>query len=270
MSETRKTALAYARGLAGGMLIGVPVLLTMEVWWEGFFVPAWRILVFYVFNFGVLLILQHYSGLHHRKTTASQVRAAIVAYGLGIFASAIILALLHVLRADSNFRDVAGKLMIESVPVSIGASVAISEFGDDEDLPQHRRERVGYFGSLGMAIAGAALFGFGLSAAEEPLMIANQLDWIHGVLIMLVSLLQVCAIVYSVGGRGDESSEKETLPKVLGQSVSTYAVALLVGAFYLWTFGTLNEHLSFTASTYVIIAIGFATSFGAAAAEALL
>jgi Predicted membrane protein len=123
MSETRKTAIAYARGLAGGLLVGVPVIMTMEVWWEGFFMPAWRILLLYVFNYGVLLILQHYSGLHHRKTISGQIRAAFVAYGLGILASLIILTLLHVLRADSSLRDIAGKLLLESIPVSIGSSV---------------------------------------------------------------------------------------------------------------------------------------------------
>ena len=270
MNETKKTAVAYLRGLAGGMLIGVPVLMTMELWWEGFFVPAWRILLLYVFNFFVLLILQHYSGLHHRKTPFAQVRAAIVAYGLGILAALIVLTLLHVLRGGMDLRDIAGKLLLESIPVSIGSSVAMSEFGDDNDVAEGRREEVGYFGSLGMAIAGAALFGFGLSAAEEPLMIGNQLDWLHALLLMLFSVLQVYVIVHAVGFRAKESRKKASRGKILRQSVSTYAVAVLVGIFYLWTFGSLNEHLSLIASAYSIVAMSFATSFGAAAGEVML
>jgi putative integral membrane protein (TIGR02587 family) len=272
MTEVKKTAVAYARGLAGGMLIGVPVLMTMEVWWEGFFVPAWRILLLYVFNFGVLLILQHYSGLHHRKTRAGQIRAAFVAYGLGITASAIILVLLHVIRGDSQLRDIAGKLLLESVPVSIGSSVAMSEFGGDDegDVAEKRKEEVGFFGSLGMAIAGAAVFGFGLSAAEEPLMIGNQLDWPHAIALVLVSLMQVYLIVHAVGFRAKKNRSKAPVSRISAQAVSTYAVAILVGVFYLWVFGTINEHLSLTASVYSIVAMSFVTSFGAAAGEVIL
>src|SRR5436190_9424567 len=68
MSETRKVAVGYARGIIGGMLIGVPSMMTMEMWWEGFFVPAPRLLLLFAVNFGVLFILQHYSGLTHKKT----------------------------------------------------------------------------------------------------------------------------------------------------------------------------------------------------------
>jgi hypothetical protein len=35
--DIRKLAVGYARGFMGGMLVGVPSMLTMELWWEGFF-----------------------------------------------------------------------------------------------------------------------------------------------------------------------------------------------------------------------------------------
>jgi putative integral membrane protein (TIGR02587 family) len=272
-SETRSTALAYARGLLGGLLIGVPVLMTMEVWWEAFFIPAERLILLYVVNYGVLLILQHFSGLHHRKTMWSQARAALVAYGIGIVASGILLVALGVIRGELQLRDVAGKLLLESLPVSIGASVAMSEFGEESRVASARREHTGYWGSLGMALCGATLFSFGVSATEEPLMVAMQLSWKQAMLLLLLSLVQVHVIVYAVDFKSREKP-KEPLskrwPMLLRDAVSIYALAILVCAYFLWTFGTLDQHTGLRSASYMIVALAFVASYGAAAGELLI
>ena len=127
--SVQETAAAYSRGIAGGLLVGMPTLMTMEMWWGGFTIPTIRILLLIVVNFGVLLVLQHYSGLHPRKTPAAQLRAAIVAYAIGIVVSGIILLAFAVLRDDTVLGDLIRKMALQGVPVSLGASVAASEFG---------------------------------------------------------------------------------------------------------------------------------------------
>lgn len=256
----------------GGMLVGVPAMLTMELWWEGFFVPAWRLVLLLVVNFGVLLVLQHYSGLTHKKTIAAQIRAAIVAYGIGILTSLVVLFSLGVLHGDLRLRELAGKLLLQSVPVSIGASVAMSEFGEEHRVVEQRRARAGYWGALGMALAGAMLFGFSISGTEEPLLIAEQLTFVRAIALVLLSLLQVHAIVYAVDFKeasADAGSRAHKLA-VLREGVSTYALSLLVGAFLLWTFRTIGSGTGIVSAVYAIIAIGFVTSLGAAAAELLI
>ena len=270
--DTRKLAIGYARGFMGGMLVGVPAMLTMELWWEGFFVPAWRLVLLFSANFGVLLILQHYSGLTHKKTSPAQVRAAMVAYGIGIVTSALTLFALGVLHGDLHLRELAGKLLLQSVPVSIGASVTMSEFGEEHRKVEERRKKAGYWGALGMALGGAMLFGFAVSGTEEPLLIAEQLTFVRALLLMLLSLLQVHAIVYAVDFKEKSESAGTRAHKlaVLREGVSTYALALLVGAFLLWTFRTIDSATGVVSAVYTIIAIGFVTSLGAAAAELLI
>jgi putative integral membrane protein (TIGR02587 family) len=273
--ESKKIAASYARGLLGGMLIGAPVLMTMEVWWQGFSVAAWRLVLLYCVNFGILLILQHYSGLSHRKSFPAQASAALVALAIGTAASAITLFVLGVLRNDLELRDIVGKLILESVPVSIGASVAMSEFGgseEHEEITEERREEAGYFGTLAIAIAGASLFGFGISATEEPLMIADQIDAKRAILLMLLSLVQVYAILFALDHKKGSANirSREHIVAVTYEAVSTYAVAILIGAYFLWTFGVINSSIGLVAAVYVIITAGFATSLGAAAAEVLI
>ena len=185
----------------GGLLVGVPAFLTMEIWWGSFTIPATRLLVLAIVNFGVLLILQHYSGTTHRKTLPGEARAALVTLGIGVVASIIALFALGVLHGELHARELVGKLLLQTVPVSIGASVAMSEFGENHEEVEERRKNAGYWDSLGMALGGAMLFGFAISGTEEPLLIAEQLSWTRALLLMFLSMLQVYAIVYAVDFR---------------------------------------------------------------------
>lgn len=270
--DTRKIAVGYARGFMGGMLVGVPAMLTMELWWEGFFVPAWRLVLLLAVNAVVLLILQHYSGLTHKKTIPAQIRAAVVAYGIGILVSALSLFALGVLHGDLRVRELAGDLVLQAVPVSIGASVAMSEFGGEHREVERRRARAGYWGALGMALAGAMLFGFSISGTEEPLLVAEQLTVARAITLMLLSLLQVHAIVYAVDFKqaSENAGSRGHKLAVLREGISTYVLALVVGVFLLWTFGTIHPGIGLVAAIYATIALGFVTSLGAAAAELLI
>jgi putative integral membrane protein (TIGR02587 family) len=270
--ETRAIAVGYARGAMGGLLVGVPAFLTMEIWWGGFTIPASRMLLLAAVNFGVLLILQHYSGTTHRKTLRAEGRAALVTLGIGIITSLVALYALGVLHGELHSRELVGKLLLQSVPVSIGASVAMSAFGEGHSVTEERRKNAGYWGTLGMAVGGAMLFGFSISGTEEPLLIAEQLSWIRALLLVALSLLQVHAIVYAVDfkQRPEDVGTARHTGEVLREGISTYAVSIIIGGYLLWTFGTLDAHVGATHAAYLVIVTGFVTSLGAAAAELLI
>lgn len=270
--DTKAIAIGYARGAMGGLLVGVPAFFTMEIWWGGFNIPATRLLLLAVTNFGVLLILQHYSGTTHRLSLSGEARAALVTLGIGIVTSAVALSALGVLHGDLHVRELAGKLLLQAVPVSIGASVAMSEFGEPRQETEERRENAGYWDSLGMAIGGAMLFGFAISGTEEPLLIAEQLSWIRALLLMALSMLQVYAIVYAVDfkQRPDDVGTARHTSHVLREGITTYALSLVVAAYLLWTFGTIDRDTAIIPAIYVVVAAGFVTSLGAAAAELLI
>jgi putative integral membrane protein (TIGR02587 family) len=150
-----ETLVAYGRGTAGAMLVGLHLVYTMEMWWAAYHVPAGRILLLLTLNGGILLVLQHFSGLHPRKTPGAQVRAAVVAYGMGTIVATAALYGLRVLDRSSELRTIIASIALEAVPLSVGASVAMSEFGRDHDRVEDRKEHAGYFGSLGMGLGGA-------------------------------------------------------------------------------------------------------------------
>jgi len=121
-----------------------------------------------------------------------------------------------------------------------------------------------------MALAGAALFGFGVSATEEETRIGAQLDWWHALLLVLVSIFQVAAIVYAVGFRNGRDGPATPTRTIASEAISTYAVAVLAAAYFLWTFGTIGPGMSLIGIVYILSIAGFVTSLGAAAGELLL
>ena len=266
----RQTLKAYGRGVVGGLLVGMPSFMTMEIWWGGFTVAAGKLLGLIAFNYGVLLILQHYSGLHPRKTRGGQLRAALVAYGLGLFAASLVLVLLGITNLHTAPRDFVGKIVLLAVPVSVGASVAMSEFGDEHPVAKRRREAASYLGTLGMAAGGAMLFGFGVAPTDEPMIIGLKLPWHHALALVVVALAQVHAVVYAVGFRQQERDDRNALQKLLKEGVGAYAVALLVAGYLLWTFGRIDATTGLVPCVYQVVALGFVTSLGGAAGELLI
>ena len=270
-STARDTAIAYGRGAVGGLLIALPLLLTMEMWWAGFTVSAPRLLGLVAVNFGVLLVLQHYSGLHPDKTAGSQFRAALVAYGMGIAISAITLEMINVLRGGVALVDVVGKLVLEAVPVSIGASLAMSHFGVEHQEVERRKDEDNFWGERAMALAGSMIFGVSVASTEEMTMIGLQLHWGHSLALVVVSIVQVHAILFAVRrGKGEDSRRPGALRSLVEEGVGVYAVALVVSAYLLWTFGQIGGETGLLAAADIVITLAFSTSLGAAAAELLL
>jgi len=270
--SVHETAAAYARGVAGGLLVGMPTLMTMEMWWGGFSIPSIRILLLVVVNFGVLLVLQHYSGLHPRKTPAAQLRAAIVACAIGMVVSGIILLAFGVLRDDTVFGDVIRKIALQSVPVSLGASIAATEFGVAHEQAEHRLHRPLLFPSVGIGIAGAMILGFTVGATEEPMIIGEQLNWMHATGLVVISAAVALGISYGVGRRrlGIDPFDRKWLGFYLRESLVTYAVAILIAAFMLWTFGRIGVDTGAAPTVHMILALGLVTVLGATAAELLV
>lgn len=267
----RATATAYARGAVGGLIVAMPLLMTMEMWWGGFQIPAHRLIALILVNFGVLFILQHYSGLHHRKSTAGELRAAAAAYGIGLLVSLLTLFALNIVQVGSDARDVIGKLLLESVPVSIGASVSISQFGASNKVAARRKDQEGFGGAMAMALAGAMFFGFSVAPTEEAIILGLRTTPVHVIVLLLASIVLVHLVVYAVEFRSERVSDRRGRWRLLlEEGVSTYAVAIAVSAFLLWTFGRVGSDVGWIATRDMIVSLGLVTSLGAAAGELLI
>ena len=268
-----KIARGYARGALGALLVSMPLLATMEMWWQGFYMPSWKMILFLITNFGVLIILEHYSGFQEHTSFPQEVQDALSAYGIGLVIGAMTLFLLNNLRAEMSLQEILGKIILESIPLSIGASIAISQLGGGgNEREQARKKRAGLLGSLALSLAGAWYFGFNIAPTVEPLMLGARIHWWHALGLLLASLLISHAIVYALGFKGGHELPEEGSwwSAILTYGVASTVVALLVGAFFLWTFGRIGLDTGLAPTLHMVIVMGFVNSLGASAAKLIL
>lgn len=270
------TLRAYARGVAGGLLFGTPLLFTMEMWWLGFALSPERLLIALGGNFLVLLILEHYSGFRGDSTFLDEVEDAVVALGLGLVVSVIILGMINLLRADMSLSELIGKAVMQTIAVSIGISVAVSQLGqqdEPENEPEEeRKDRAGFWGNQGIALAGAIFFGLNVAATEEPVMMGYQMREWQTLVLLILSLLLVFGITYALDFRGESELKEGShwYNAFLRDSVTTCATALLCAAGLLLLFGRINSDIALLSAIQMTVALGFATCLGAAAARLLI
>lgn len=268
----RGTAIAYARGAGGGLMLGLPLLMTMEMWWSGFRMPAGRLLLFLAIAFAVLVLLEHYSGFREETTFLQEVQDAVVALGIGIVIGGLVLFAFSVVGPAQPAREVVGKIALQAIPVSIGASIAISQLGARSAGQERRKERAGFWGTQGIALGGAIVFGFNVAPTEEPLLLGLMMSHWHALAILVLSLGIVHALVYAVEFRGTHPVPAgSSWPReFLQTSVTTYTISLAAAAYLLWTFGRIDGATGCGEALHMTIALGFATSLGAAAAKLIL
>lgn len=288
LTREKDTLRAYARGVAGGLLFGTPLLFTMEMWWLGFSMSAETLLVAIVANFGILLILERYSGFRQNTGFWEEVQDAVVAQGLGFVVAMIVLSLINLLRPGMSFDEMVGKVLLQTIGISIGISVAISMLGEQEDnqgddhddsksatggdSEDDRKKMAGFWGDQAISLAGAIFFGLNVAATEEPLMMGLQMEPWQSLVLLVLSLCLVFAITYALQFRGSmpHTGERGWLFVFLNNSTSTCATALLCSAGLLYLFGRLPLDTGIMSALQMIIALGFATSLGAAAARLLI
>ncbi|HEX6926936.1 MAG TPA: TIGR02587 family membrane protein [Longimicrobiaceae bacterium] len=275
-AERRKRHRKFWRGVArafgGAIFFSLPLLMTMEMWWLGFYMDRARLALFMVVIIPVLVGLDRFSGFTEASTWLDDVVDAFVAYGVGIVSSVFVLVLFNVLNTDMPLREWVGKVALQAIPASFGAVLASSQLGGEvEREKEEREENAGYAGELFLMLAGAIFFAFNVAPTEEMVLIAVRMTAWHAVLLAIVSLAIMHAVVYAVEFRGAHAHpEGSTIAGIFFRfTVAGYAIALLVSAYVLWTFGRYDPgaYASFVMQTMVL---GFPAALGAAAARLII
>jgi putative integral membrane protein (TIGR02587 family) len=166
---------------------------------------------------------------------------------------------------------VAGRIVLQAVPLSIGASVANSVFrrfsagqGGEDELP----EGSGFLNDLGATIVGSVLIGFGIAPTDEGATLAAELDYAHLAAIVVLSLLLSYGIVFASGF--DVGQGPGPFQKPLTETALSYLISLLVAAGILYLLDVIHSgtplHLAFA----MIIVLGLPATVGGAAGRLVI
>jgi len=167
--------------------------------------------------------------------------------------------------------EVVGKVALQAVPASIGAMLARSQLGAQDEEQDEQRRRDSYGGALFLAGVGALFLAFNVAPTEEVVLIAQMMSGWHAVALAIVSLLLMHAFVYAVEFRGQHPIAEGVSPwsEFLRLTVVAYALALLICLYVLWTFGR-ADGLAFPELLIETVVLGFPAALGAAAARLIL
>jgi putative integral membrane protein (TIGR02587 family) len=264
---------AIARAATGGLLFGMPLLYTMEVWWSGFVAPWWKILLLLGVSALFVTAFSFVEGFRRDETIGEAVWDTAIDFGLGIVVATVMLLLIGQLDGGSSLREWVGKIALEAVPVAIGASVARSLLGE-HSLSREAREP-GAFGHAMIAAGGALFFALNVAPTDEPMMIGIENDWWLILLLLVLMVPVTFGIVFYADFRGSHRARAvkagdSPAQSAVGETLVSLAAALAVASMLLWFFNRIGPGVGATATLHQIVSLGFVAAIGAAAARLLL
>ncbi|MBA2338407.1 MAG: DUF2391 family protein, partial [Acidimicrobiia bacterium] len=124
------------RALSGGLLFGVPLLYTFEVWWTGSRTDPGEALAVLAITAVPVLVLNRTAGF--RTTRDVRWRDALMdtaeAIALGVASVTVVLFILDEINGRTPLGEALGKIVYEALPFCIGIGVAahILRGGRDE------------------------------------------------------------------------------------------------------------------------------------------
>ena len=274
-AEAKTDAAAALSGLGrafgGALIFALPVLMTMEMWELGFSMERGRLALLLLLNIPLLTGLSFHAGFEETFNLAEDARDAMIAYGIGILTSAVILAIFNLLTPGQPLDEIVGKIALQSVPASIGALLGRSQLGGDRSREIRGGQAPGYLSELFLMGVGALFLGLNVAPTEEMVLISYKMTEWHVLGLIVLSLLIMHGFVYAMAFHGGEVAAEAGSPwgAFLHFTMVGYAIALLISLYVLWTFGR-TDGLSVTQALMAVCVLGFPAAIGAAAARLIL
>ena len=275
--SVNQSAQDLVRAAGGGLLIGLPLLYTMEMWWHGFLLPHWKILLLLGVTFVIVIGYSALSGFRRDRSLLQLLVDAVETMGIAAVVATLALLALGRIGPDVGLREAVGKVALQMIPIAFGASLAATQLAapgeDDGDTGSAAGDRatVGTLGRLFVAAGAALLFALNVAATEEPMLLGIEAGpWLL-VGVMFGSYLVTLAIVFYADFRGGRSAPigDGVLGGPFTETAAAYAISLVVSLLLLWSFGR-TDGMGLSAVVGQVVMLGVVASFGAAAGRLLV
>lgn len=260
------------RGISGGLLFGIPLLFTMELWWIGSSARPVRLAAVLLVTFVAVAVLTNAAGFRRSAEMrwSDVLVDSVEAVAIGLVCVAGVLVLLREITAATPLAEAVGKIVYEATPFSLGVAVArhILRQGRDEndDESQSDESSSPTFADLGATAIGALFVGFNIAPTEEIPMLTATLTPPALLAVMAASLVVSYAIVYEAGF-GDQEKRRQQqgiLQHPITETAVAYLVALGAAALMLFFFAGIENDPPAWALSQVLV-LGLPAAVGGAA-----
>ncbi len=267
-ASTHNFAVDLVHDFGGAIVFSIPLLMTMEMWWLGFYMDRFRLAVFLVFAFLLVMGLSYFEG--GEETFKIEVLDALTAFAVGYVVALLMLFLLGIIKPGMSADELMGKIALHAIPSSIGAILARRQL-DGEQTHKEEKRQDQYGGKIFLMGVGAIFLAFQLAPTEEMVLIGHQITGWHAVALALISLSIMQAFLCSIEAKGRHSifSHRFFWYVFMRLTIVGYALVLLLSLYVLWTFGRLDG-TAFSEAMMSILVLGFPAAVGASAARLIL
>lgn len=265
------------RGVSGGMLFGIPVLFTMEVWEIGGSADASHALAVLGVTAAVLFALNRTAGFRSTKDTRIVDAAAdtVEAVAIGLVSVTLVLVVLRELTGSTSVGVGLGKVVYEALPFCLGVGLARHFLGGSGD-GDGGREVDGEEGldptvaDVGVTALGAVIIALNVAPTEEVKVLIAAMGPVWLVAMVAVSLAVSYGIVFAAGFTGEDRRRASagSLQQPVAETIFCYLVAIGVAALMLLVFRRIDGPWDETLARVVVLGLP-ATVGGAAGRLAL-
>lgn len=269
------------RAMSGGLLFGIPLVFTMEVWWIGSVTGAGPMLAVLGLTFVAVLVLNRTSGFRSEADVrwSDAAMDAVEAVAVALVTVTVLLFVLQEIGPGAPIREALGKIIYESMPFGLGIGLAHHFLrqgrsqGDGSSgkkgASRHaqRSQTAATFADIGATALGAVFIAFSIAPTDEvPMLSAALSPALLGVLVIL-SLAISFAIVFVAGFSNQEQrlQQEGLFQRPVTETVAGYLISLVCAAGMLWLFQRLDPSDPWTDTLSHVLVLGLPACVGGAA-----
>ena len=232
------------RGVCGGMLFGIPLLFTMEVWWVGGSSRPTLLYGVLIAVFAIVFLLNRTSGFRSTRDVrvVDALKDSVEAMAIAIVCVLGVLVLIREITSATPLQDALGKIVYEAAPFAIGVGLARhflrgdrAAGGDEEEDGRAVNPTVA---DIGATLLGAVFVAFNIAPTDEVPMIAAAMrpPWL--IALVVTSLVLSYGIVFAAGCSSQEErrSQRGAIQHPITENAVCYLLALGAAAAMLWFF----------------------------------
>jgi putative integral membrane protein (TIGR02587 family) len=268
----------FGRAIFGAFLFGIPLLFTMEMWSLGASASTAKLLAVLGLTFVANLGLAYFAGFKRETTFRNNVDEAIDAMAVGIVTALVILLVLNRVSLGDPLASILGKIAVQTVPLSLGASIANAVFagrggrqGDDGPLRQIPAWRA-ILRDVGATIVGGLFLSLSVAPTDEIGVLAAELTVQHELALIGLSLLISYVMVF-VSGFDPELRRPNgggLFRHPASETAMAYAISLAVAFATLYVFGGVTADTPPSSAISQSLVLGLPAAIGGAAGRLVI
>jgi putative integral membrane protein (TIGR02587 family) len=214
----------------------------MEMWEIGVTAELWKLLLFRGVALAINLGLAHSRSGGFKAATDwfATIEQAVDTLAVGLVGGALVLLVLNQITFDDPPESILGRILVQAIPLSIGAAVAAAIFGprgersrdgndgDDDEGGETPSAWQAFLSDIGATCLGAIFLAFSIAPTDEVAVLAVELTAQHQVAVIFLSLLLSYMIVFVSGFSGSSRKQPGPFQRPITETALAYSLSLVV------------------------------------------